>query len=92
MAHTNKAPKQWALTKHETATSFHSWCQNLIYPLSTDDKFTQILVDDHSWRRRSAADPNRGYVNIEHGLTAIQQAKNLDLMLTFVLSFQEILS
>ena len=93
MAQTNKAPKQWALTKHETATSFHSWCQNLLYTLSTDDRFTQFLVGAHLWRRRSAADPNRGYANLpDGGLTATQQATNLDLMLRQIANFCPVIS
>ena len=92
MAHTNKAPKQWALMKHETATSFHYWCQNFQYTLTTDDRFTQFLVADHSWRRRSAADPNCGYANIENGLTGVEQAINLDLMLGQIANFCPVIS
>ena len=36
---TQRAPKQWRLTKNETITSFESWRQNLQYTLSLDANF-----------------------------------------------------
>ena len=35
----NRAPKQWSLTKNETITTFEAWRQNLQYSLSLDANF-----------------------------------------------------
>ena len=40
-----RAPKQWALTKNETITSFEAWRQNIQYTLSLDLNFAFFLVE-----------------------------------------------
>lgn len=39
---TNRAPKQWSLTRNETITSFESWRQNLLYTLSLNESIESI--------------------------------------------------
>ena len=49
-----RAPKQWALTKQETITSFEAWRQNLQYILSLDPNFAAFLLEDATWLRKSS--------------------------------------
>ena len=64
----NRAPKQWSLTKNETITTFEAWRKNLQYSLSLDANFAQFLVAEKVfycsqqrtrvwWRRRSYHSP-----------------------------------
>ncbi|KAK2550541.1 hypothetical protein P5673_028741 [Acropora cervicornis] len=39
----NRAPKQWSLTKNETITTFEAWRQNLQYSLSLDANFCPVI-------------------------------------------------
>ena len=41
-----RAPKQWALTKQETITSFEAWRQNLQYILSLDPNRHDMVAKD----------------------------------------------
>ena len=53
---TNRAPKQWLLTKNETVTSFQSWKENIVYVLSPDANFAPFLNADITWLRKSTND------------------------------------
>ena len=49
----NRAPKQWSLTKNETITTFEAWRQNLQYSLSLDANFAPFLADTFTWLKTS---------------------------------------
>ena len=82
----NRAPKQWALTKQETITSFEAWRQNLMYCLALDTKFAPFLVAGFTWKK-STEDATRGLkaddetVAEDKRLTAAQKCSFLDLFL-----------
>ena len=61
MALQGSAPKQWALTKKETVTSFESWKGNIMYHLTLNPNFTTFLQQDSKWEKSGVA--NRGLVN-----------------------------
>ena len=56
----NRAPKQWSLTKNETITTFEAWRQNLQYFLSLDANFAPFLADNFTWLKKSPPAPYRG--------------------------------
>lgn len=91
-----RAPKQWSLTTEETTTSFESWRQNLTYVLSLDPNFTPYITA--TWLKKTAASPNRGFVNdgddVPEGQrkTAAQKAATLELMLGQVANYCTIIS
>ena len=94
MAHTHRAPKQWALSKNETINTFDSWKQNLVYSLSCDGKFAQFLADGTTWQKRTRANAQtRGFTNdgdeVEEGLrrTGQQKCIELELMLGQIANF-----
>ena len=58
-----RAPKQWALTKQETITSFEAWHQNLQYILSLDPNFAVFLLEDTTWLQKMSSSPLRGLEN-----------------------------
>ena len=95
MAH-QRAPKQWALTKNETITSFNAWRQNLVYILSLDPGFAPLI--NTNWQKKTAANPNRGYTNDGAGVDAadrrraVQKAYALEMMLGQVANFCPIIS
>ena len=60
---TSRAPKQWALAKVETVTTFNAWKDNLLYIFSQEPKFTPFLVDGYKWEKYSSSDPNRGFTD-----------------------------
>ena len=82
-----RAPKQWALTCNETITSFINWRQNLLYILLLDNGFQTFLTDGATWQKKSAAHPNRGFVDDGDAVvepqhhTAVQKSATLELML-----------
>ena len=86
---TSRAPKQWALTKTETVTSFENWKQNLQYILSLDPNFAPFLQPTAAWKKKGKADVNRGFVDDTEELvsdankrkTAAQKVSHLELML-----------
>ena len=53
MAQSNRAPKQWCLTKIETVNTFENWKQNLQYSLSLDGNFAPYLVEGTQWLKKS---------------------------------------
>ena len=52
-----RAPKQWALTKQETKTSFDAWRQNLQYILSLDPNVAAFVHEDTTWLRNTSSSP-----------------------------------
>jgi len=94
----SRAPKQWTLTKNETITSYESWRQNLLYILSLDAKFTPYLAADMVWQKKSATNPNRGFVNDAEPIaeadrkTAAQKSAILDLLLGQIANFCPVIS
>ena len=56
----NRAPKQWSLTKNESITTFEAWRQNLQYSLYLDTNFVPFLADNFTWQKKpSTAPPER---------------------------------
>ncbi len=93
-----RAPKQWALTRNETITSFENWRQNLSYILSLDNGFQPFLADDATWQKKSAAHPNRGFVDDGDAVaepqrrTAVQKSATLKLMLGQIANYCPVIS
>ena len=95
---TNRAPKQWALTKYETITSYEAWRQNLQYTLSLDNNFAVFLLEDTTWLRKTSTSPLRGLENDGEDVpearrrTAAQKLTHLELMLGQVANFCPVIS
>ena len=95
---TNRAPKQWSLTKHESITTFEAWRQNLQYSSSLDSNFAPFLSDSVTWQKKSANTPLRGFtdngeaVPLTRRHTAIQKNMHLELMLGQVANFCPVIS
>ena len=95
---TARAPKQWALTRHETITSFESWRQNLEYTLSLDSSFSPYLQPGVTWKKKTRENPLRGFEDDEDDvpapkrLTAVQKSATLDLMLGQIANFCPVIS
>ena len=93
-----RAPKQWALSKHETITSFEAWRQNLQYILSLDKNFADFLVDGVTWSKKTVAAPLRGFVSDGQDIpaanrrTAHQKVTHLELMLGQIANYCPIIS
>ncbi|MCG8047829.1 MAG: retropepsin-like domain-containing protein, partial [Candidatus Thiodiazotropha endolucinida] len=93
-----RAPKQWALTKNETITSFEAWRQNLQYTLSLDPNFALFLVEGASWLKKSSTTPLRGFADDGETIpeasrrTAAQKSTHLDLMLGQIANYCPIIS
>ena len=94
----NRAPKQWSLTKNETITTFEAWRQNLQYSLSLDANFAPFLADTFTWLKKSSTAPNRGLesdgddVPTTRRRTAFQKNLHLDLMLGQMANFCPVIS
>ena len=88
----NRAPKQWSLTKQETITSFEAWRQNLQYALSLDPNFAPFLIDGVTWLKRPPL-PLRGFENdadtvpVAPRRTAEQKAAQLELILGHIANY-----
>ena len=95
---TTRAPKQWALTKNETLTSFEAWRQNLLYTLSLDANFAAFLVEDFKWLKKTNANPLRGFTDDGADVpeasrrTAAQKLAHLELMLGQIANYCPIIS
>ena len=93
-----RAPKQWALTKNETITSFEAWRQNLQYTLSLDPNFASFLVEGASWLKKSSTTPLRGFADDGDNIpevsrrTAAQKSTHLELMLGQIAKYCPIFS
>ena len=98
MASTHRAPKQWCLSKIETINSFENWKQNLIYTLSLDSNFAPFLAEGVTWRKKTKAQPLRGFVDdggsvpTAKRLTARQKTNFLELMLGQIANYCPIIS
>jgi hypothetical protein len=94
----NRAPKQWPLTKQETITSFEAWRQNLQYTLSLDPNFAPFLIDGLTWLKKTTAAPLRGFENdadtvpVERRRTAEQKAARLELILGQIANYCPVLN
>ena len=85
----NRAPKQWSLSKDETITSFEAWRQNLLYILSLDPNFAHFLLEETTWQRKTSNrnQPTRGFADEGEDVpqanrwTAAQKVTHLELML-----------
>jgi len=94
----NRAPKQWCLSKNETLTSFESWKQNLLYTLSLDANFAPFLGEGSSWLKKTRASPLRGYTDDGESVpaarrrTATQKVNMLELMLGQIANYCPIIS
>ena len=94
----NRAPKQWALSKQETITSFENWRQNLEYTLSLDNEFNTYLQPGASWKRKTRDNPLRGFEDddgsapVHSRRTAVQKSAALDLMLGQIANFCPVIS
>ena len=90
---TNRAPKQWSLSKDETITSFEAWRQNLLYILSLDPNFAHFLLEETTWQRKTSNQPTRGFADDGEDVpqanrrTAAQKVTHLELMLGQIANF-----
>ena len=98
MASSDRAPKQWSLTKSETISSFEAWRETLKYILLLDPNFAPFLIDGVMWNKKSKLDATRGFsddtdaVPAERRKTAAQKVKFLELMLGMVANYCPIIS
>ena len=95
----SRAPKQWALGKVETVTTFNAWKDNLLYILSLEAKFATFLANAATWSKYSSSDPNRGFTddpgaddNPPTGLKKEEKVKNLNLFLGQIANYATIIS
>lgn len=97
MAANHRAPKQWALTKHETVTSFEAWKQNLLYCLALDPQFASFMTPGFTWKKASD-EAHRGLkadtepVPEAKRLTAAQKCHFLDLFLGQIANYCPIIA
>lgn len=93
---TNRAPKQWSLTRNETITSFESWRQNLLYTLPLGASFATFLLPETSWLKKSRNAPLCGFTDDPADApgrrTAAQKVAQLDLLLGQIANFCPIIS
>ena len=93
-----RAPKQWALTKNETITSFEAWRQNLQYTLSLDPNFAPFLVEGSTWLKKTSTTPLRGLEDDPETMpeaarrTAAQKLTHLELMLGQIANYCTVIS
>ena len=96
--HSNRATKQWSLTKNKTIKTFEAWRQNLQYSLSLDANFVPFLADNFTWLKKSSTAPNRGLepdgddVPNTRRRTAFQKNLHLELMLGQIANFCPVIS
>ena len=95
----SRAPKQWALAKNETVTTFNAWKDNLLYILALETKFAPFLVDGYEWAKYSSADVNRGFTDDAGanatpptGLKKEEKVKHLTLFLGQIANYATIIS
>ena len=97
MMASQRAPKQWSLTRNETITTYESWKQNLIYVLSLDTNFAPFLITGAVWDKKTRNSPLRGFTNdvdmtARGARTAAQKVAHLELMLGQIANFCPIIS
>ena len=94
----NRAPKQWSLTKNETITTFKAWRQNLQYSLSLDANFAPFLANNFMWLKKSSTTPYRGLepdgedFPATRRRTAFKKNLHLELMLGQIANFCTVIS
>ena len=98
MTSTIRAPKQWCLTKTESINSFENWKQNLVYTLALDANFAPFLVEGAVWKKKTKAEPLRGFINdleevpVAQRRTAQQKVNMAELMLGQIANYCPIIS
>ena len=96
MASSVRAPKQWCLTKSETANSFEIWKENLTYTLSLDNSFSEFLKPGVKWEKRTKGNATRGLtddlLHLANRRTAEQRVAALELMLGQIANYCPIIS
>ena len=98
MAQSQRAPKQWSLSKTETITSFESWRQNLVYSLSLDREFAPFVAEDFTWQKKTVANPYRGLVDDTDTIapairrSRVQKNASLELLVGQIANFCPIIS
>ena len=95
----SRAPKQWALGKIETVTTFNAWKDNLLYILSLETKFAPFLVSGAEWGKYSSTNPHRGFTDDPGanndpptGTKKEDKVKHLDLFLGQIANYATIIS
>ena len=83
----SSVPKQWKLSENEDYTSYESWRHNLLYHLTLQPKFVPYLKEGATWKKKSAAAPNRGFTDTASGETAAEKVAVLELMLGQIANF-----
>ena len=92
----NRAPKQWSLSKDETINSFEALRQKLLYIfiiLSLDPNFAHFLLEETTWQRKTTNQPTRGFAGDcedapqANRRTAAQKVTHLELMLGQIANF-----
>ena len=95
---TSRAPKQWCLTKTETANSIEVCRENFIFILNEDARFAPFLWLGVTWKKTSRSSTNRGLSNdgdtvpVGERLTAAQKVVILDRMLGQIANYCPIIS
>ena len=87
-----KSSKQWCLTKNENVNSIKVWKDNLIFILSEDSKFAELLKPDTTWQKKSKSFPNRGFTNTSCSQTAQQNVVVLERILGQIANYCMIIS
>ena len=96
MAHSYKAPKQWALPSDATVNQFEAWKNNLVFTLSLDKINTNFLKEDATWHKQTKSTTHRGFtddaetVPDNQRLNAAQKASALNLMLGQIANYAPI--
>ena len=95
-SNSNKAPKQWPLTKTETLNTYNNWKANIIYTLSLDQNFTPFLANNATWEKETTANPNRGLqddaADATNRKTKEQKVIQLNLMLGVIANYATVIS
>ncbi len=98
MSNSNRAPKQWCLTKTETLNTFENWKQNLTYTLSLDSNFAPFLIEGCKWEKKTRSSPLRGFTDDGSSVTeskrrtAQQKVNMLELMLGQIANYCPVIS
>ena len=88
-----RAPKQWQLSKKETPNSYESWCQKVLYSLTLDKEFAPFIFAGASWEKKTAGNLYRDLtdngMDVVEALwrTKIQKSSTLDLILGHIATF-----
>ena len=95
MAYKSKAPRPRELEESETFSSFECWKGTLEYYLGLDDRFTEFLDENFTWKSKNICQ-NRGLIEIklENGtvISASKRAKYLDMFLGQIACYATVIS